>query len=192
PFHIVFAAAAAVLCSSVAGIRAQTTLSINGQTSEIGEIGATLDFAVTGQSGLLTALMIDRNNGPTSMFGLTIPLGLTPALVISVIGVIPPSGSLEFPLVLPYFEALHAERFYFATVSLDASAPSGMVVSNGADVTVVARPELAGNTLQAFPFFEHVASFNRQSTVELAIDPRFTYVAGRSADVYVVPSQTAT
>jgi hypothetical protein len=192
PINIGFAAAIAFWCLSVAGVRAQSTLAVNGQTSIVSAIGSSVEFAVTGQSGLLTALLIDRNAGPTNLFGLTIPLGLTPALVVEVVGVIPQSGTLNQQLQLPYVEALHAERFYFAAVSLDALAPSGLVVSNGVDLTVVARPELAGNALTTFPFFEHVASFNRLAPVSLAIDPRYSYVAGRTADIYVVPSQTAT
>ena len=153
PINIGFAAAIAFWCLSVAGVRAQSTLAVNGQTSIVSAIGSSVEFEVTGQSGLLTALLIDRNAGPTNLFGLTIPLGLTPALVVEVVGVIPQSGTLNQQLQLPYVEALHAERFYFAAVSLDALAPSGLVVSNGVDLTVVARPELAGNALTTFPFF---------------------------------------
>lgn len=166
-------------------------LALNGQTSAVAEVGKSIDVSVTAQSGLITALMIDTSPGPSTVLGLTVPLGLTPAFVIDVIGVIPPSGTLNHDLYVPYVEALHAQRSYFAAVSLDATAPAGLLLSNGADATLVARPELAGNPLTTFPFFEHVASINRQSDVHLAIDPRFTYVDGKTADIYVVPSQTA-
>lgn len=184
------ATALLVLSSLAVEARAQTTLAIDGTTSVIRPIGSTVQFTITGQVGQPAALMIDTDPGPTSVLGLTVPLGLTGAFVITVVGVIPASGSLTWDLPVPYLEALHAQKFYFAALSFDASAPSGLAVSNGVDLTMVARPQLAGNPLATFPFFEHVAAINRQSPVSLAIDPRFTFVAGRTADIYVVAKKT--
>jgi hypothetical protein len=192
PTNLVCVAAITALCASPVALRAQSVLSLDGQTSTVAELGSSIDVAVTAQGGLLTALMIDTGPGPTTMFGVTLPLSLSPALVVDVLGVIPVGGTLNHDLHIPHIEALHAQHSYFAAVSLDASAPSGFLISNGADATLVARPQLAGNPLTTFPFFEHVATINRQESVHLAIDPRFSYVDGKTADVYVVASQTAT
>jgi hypothetical protein len=192
PTNLVRVAAITALCASPVALRAQSVLSLDGQTSTVAEVGASIDIAVTAPSGLLTALMIDTGPGPTNLFGVTIPLSLSPALVIDVLGVIPAGGTLNMDLQIPFVEALHAQRAYFAAVSLDATTPSGFLISNGADVTLVVRPQLAGNPLTTFPFFEHITTVNRQESVHLAIDPRFSYIEGKTADVYVVASKTAT
>jgi hypothetical protein len=57
---------------------------------------------------------------------------------------------------------------------------------------LVARPQLAGNPLTTYPFFQHVEAINRGSPVSLAIDPRFTYVAGKTADIYIVANRSET
>lgn len=181
------ASCAATLALSAA---AQSTLAFDGQTSLRRTIGSTVSVAVTGQVGQPVALLVDASAGPTNVFGLSVPLGLTPAFVMTVVGTVPASGTLAFDMAIPFREALHAQRFYFAAVSFDPSAPSGLAVSNGVDLTLVARPQLAGNPLPTFPFFEHVAAINRQSPVSLAIDPRYTFVAGKTADVYVVAKKT--
>src|SRR5690606_6819115 len=107
----------------------------------------------------------------------TVPLGLTPSFGMVVIGVVGPGGTIDVPLPIPYVETLHAQKTYFAALSLDLAAPSGLAVSNGVEITNVARPQLVGNPLVTFPFFEHVAAINRQSPVHLGIDPRYAYVA---------------
>jgi hypothetical protein len=59
--------------------------------------------------------------------------------------------------------------------------------------TVSAAPtatQLAGNTLNQYPFFEYVKAFNVNATVEVAIDPtRFPAISGQTCDVYVVAAK---
>lgn len=183
-------AALAVLGAGSVALRAQSALTLDGQTSVVKEIGSAIDVEITAPAGLLTALMIDSGPGPSTVLGLTVPLSLSPALVIDVLGVVPPGGTLQHSLEVPYVEALHGQQSFFAAVSLSGTAPSGLLLSNGADVTAVARPQLAGNPLTTFPFFEHITTVNRQDPVHLAIDPRYGAVDGQTADIYVVASQT--
>jgi hypothetical protein len=52
--------------------------------------------------------------------------------------------------------------------------------------------ELAGNTLDLYPYFEYVRAFNENATVELAIDPtRYPDIVGKTADVYMVEAKSA-
>lgn len=184
-------AATAVCAAFALAIAAPAqSLALDGQTSIRKTIGGTVAVAVTGQPGQPVALMLDATAGPTSVLGLNVPLGLTAAFVITVIGVVPASGTLTYDLAIPFREALHAQRLYLAAVLIDPAAPSGLVVTNGVDLTMVARPQLAGRPLTTFPFFEHVAAINRQTPVSLAIDPRYTYAAGKTADLYVVAKKT--
>ena len=54
-----------------------------------------------------------------------------------------------------------------------------------------ARVELAGNSLDEYPFFEYVRAFNEDATVEVAIDPtRFPEVIGQTCDIYIVAART--
>ncbi len=182
-------AAAALIVADAA--EAQLTLALDGQTSVVRPLGATVVVSVTGTVGLPVALMVDADPGPTNVLGLTIPLGLTPAFGMLVIGFVPAGGTLTYDLTVPYLEALHAQPSWFAALSLDASAPSGLVVSNGVVLNNVVRPQLAGNALAGPPWFEHVAAINRQSPVALGVDPRLAYVKGKTADVYVVAAKTA-
>jgi len=182
------AIAAASLC--VAEARAQTLLTLDGQTSTLRELGETVDIAISGAAFQPTALMLDADAGPTNILGLTVPLGLTGAFAITVIGITDGNGDLSAALPIPHAPALHGQTYYLAALLTDAGAPSGLTVSNGADLTIVARPQLAGNTLAEFPHFEHVTAFNRQSSVELGVDPRYVFVQGKTADIYVVASRT--
>jgi hypothetical protein len=52
--------------------------------------------------------------------------------------------------------------------------------------------QLAGNSLDEYPFFEYVKAFNEDATVELGIDPnRFPEIVGQSGDIYVVEAKFA-
>lgn len=185
------AALAAVFALSASAVRSQT-LALDGGTSIRRSIGGNCNVTVAGAVGAPVALALDLSPGPTIVGGVSIPLGLTPSMVVNVIGVIPPSGTLSYLQPIPFVESLHATQLWFAAVALDVSAPLGFTVSNGADMTLVVRPQLAGNPLATFPFFQHVDSINRSSPVSLGIDPRHSYVAGRTAHVYVVAAKSQT
>ncbi|MEZ6037871.1 MAG: hypothetical protein R3F29_10350 [Planctomycetota bacterium] len=184
-------AAAAFLLLPLSLAHAQSTLALDGQTSVIKPLGSRLDVSVTGPANQLCALLLDDGPGPTTINGITLPLGMGAAFSIGVIGITDGNGDLAVQLRLPGAEQFHSLKYYLATVTLDPNAPLGLSVSNGADLTLVARPELAGNALTNYPFFEHVAAINRQSTVQFGVDPRLGYVDGKTADIYVVASRTA-
>jgi len=188
-----FAASAALVAAvfATSEIRAQSTLDFDGQTTLVRPLGATITANVTAEVGQPVALMLDSGPGPTNVLGLSVPLDLGPGFAMAVIGTVPPGGTLSVSFDLPAAESFHAVTTWFAAVSLDSVAPQGLAVSNGVALTMVARPQLAGNALPTFPFFQHVAAINRQSPVSMAIDPRFTYVVGKTADVYVVAAKTA-
>jgi hypothetical protein len=187
------AATAAFVVAAFAAptVQAQSTLDFDGQTVLVRALGSTITVNVTAEVGQPVALMLDSDPGPTNVLGLNVPLGLSPAFAMAVIGTVPPGGTLSVVFDLPSVESFHALTTYFAALSLDSVAPQGLAVSNGVALTMVARPQLAGNALATFPFFQHVTAINRQSPVSMAIDPRFTYVAGKTADVYVVAAKTA-
>ena len=53
--------------------------------------------------------------------------------------------------------------------------------------------QLAGNSLNEYPWFEFVKAFNVNATVELAIDPHLhTEIIGQTADIYIVEAKNAT
>jgi hypothetical protein len=186
--------ATAILLAAAAAspaLHAQVTLALDGQTSVVRPIGSTVTATIDAAAGRPAALALDVSAGPTNIFGITVPLGLTPSLVLTVVGIVPPSGTLSYGIGVPFQESLHADKLYLAAITLDPSAPQGIHASNGCDLTLVARPQLAGNALPAFPHFEHVAAINRQAPASIGLDPRFVYAAGKTADVYVVAAKTA-
>ena len=57
---------------------------------------------------------------------------------------------------------------------------------------VITRAQLAGNSLDEYPYFEYVKAFNENATVEVAIDPtRFPGIIGQTCDIYVVEAKTS-
>lgn len=58
-------------------------------------------------------------------------------------------------------------------------------------LAAVAKTELAGNSINDYPYFEYVKAINANDTVEIAIDPtRFPAIAGQTCDIYVVAAKT--
>ncbi len=57
--------------------------------------------------------------------------------------------------------------------------------------TEIFRVELAGNSLDTYPYFEYVKAFNENATVEVALDPtRYPDIVGLTCDIYVVEAKT--
>src|SRR5262249_49809105 len=86
-------------CLALAGTAAaQSTLALDSQTSILRTIGSTVAVSVTGPVGSPVALMLDTSPGPTSFpaLGITVPVGVTPAFVINVVGTVPASGTLTY------------------------------------------------------------------------------------------------
>ncbi len=53
-------------------------------------------------------------------------------------------------------------------------------------------PELAGNALAEYPYFEYVLAFNEGEPVQVALDPgHFPDIVGQDCDIYIVEAKTA-
>ncbi len=51
--------------------------------------------------------------------------------------------------------------------------------------------QLAGNSLDEYPYFEYVRAFNEDATVEVAVDPTmYPDIVGQTGDIYVVAAKT--
>ncbi|GAG27143.1 unnamed protein product, partial [marine sediment metagenome] len=58
--------------------------------------------------------------------------------------------------------------------------------------SAITATQLAGNSLDGYPFFEYVKAFNENATVEVAIDPtRFPQIVGQTCDIHVVQAKTS-
>ena len=107
-------------------------------------------------------------------------------------------NSIDYSSIKPYYgEDVDVDTFvYDLSVSgpvintIDSAfvkARFGTAVSCGEFMTA----ELAGNSLDDYPYFEYVLAFNENATVEIAIDPtRFPDIVGETCDLYVVESKT--
>jgi hypothetical protein len=151
-----------------------------------------VEVTVAGAPGFEVTLLMDLAAGPTTLFGQSLPLGFSEDLVFLPLGPIPLGGVLTYNVYVPFDPGRHDRHVYLLAVVHDPSFPHGLDFSNGADLIVKDRQvQLAGNSLAEFPFFEHVRAFNQGEPVELGLDPtRFPFVAGRSADIYVVAAKT--
>lgn len=59
-------------------------------------------------------------------------------------------------------------------------------------VAAITKTELAGNSLEIYPFFEYVRAFNVNAPVKVAIDPsRFPAIVGDTCDIFVVSHKSA-
>lgn len=81
-----------------------------------------------------------------------------------------------------------------ADLNLDNTA-DGRDIERFVEALTHAQPptiaQLAGNSLYSYPSFEYVRSFNRESTVEVAIEPsRFPQTIGGTCDIYVVHAKS--
>ncbi|MBI1748585.1 MAG: hypothetical protein HYR55_18655 [Acidobacteria bacterium] len=83
--------------------------------------------------------------------------------------------------------------FGFLVSSLLLPLTTPVEAADVAGLPGVIRLELAGNALEAYPYFEYVRAINQGSTVAVAVDPiRYPEVAGRRADLYIVAHKTET
>jgi hypothetical protein len=106
------------------------------------------------------------------------------------------AGLADLALLLAAYDTCDGDPFYDPDADLDESGCvdladlASLLAVYG--TTCPVGTELAGNSLDQYPFFEYVRAFNEDATVEIAIDPtRFPEIVGRTADIYVVVSKTA-
>ncbi len=167
-------------------------LKFDGRTTVVKLMGDRLQIDVSGGANLPVTLLLDVSAGPTVVFGVSVPLGFTPALAVLPLGQTDAGGNLSLALPLPSFPGLAGAQVFAVAVIADPSAPFGLDVSNGADLTLRDRDiDLAGRSMRLFPHFQHVAAVNAGSSLQLGIDPtRYPFIVGNTADVYVVASKT--
>jgi len=183
------AAAAAGICGSAFA----ADLTIDGQQAVGKTPGSTMNWSFSGTPGSVAWLLLDVDPGPTQLFGQNLELGFTAALTLINLGLMPPSGTLEFDLVTPSDPGLVGLTFYGLGAVADGPTPSQYDFSAGVSVTIIGvDQELAGNPLDVYPRFEFVRAFNQGALVSVAVDPsRYPAVVGVTSDVYVVASKTA-
>ena len=183
---------------ALAGSLQASDLKLDGQVHATASIGSTLQVDLTGNPGLPILLVADADPGPISLFGESIPIGLSPVAFFLPGGATDGTGTYSTSVGVPPLAFLVGQTWHLAGVVLDPLDPNGLDVSNGADVTFTAagpgfeEVELAGNPLTLRPFFEHVRAFNQGATVEVGLDPLdHPGLAGQPVDLYVVVAKDA-
>jgi hypothetical protein len=95
----------------------------------------------------------------------------------------------------------YAETFPFCDLLLADTNGDGLV--NGYDIgpfvqlliggpSEIIPAQLAGNSLELYPYFEYVKAFNQNAAIKLAIDPtQHADIIGHTADVYIVEHKSA-
>ncbi|MDA1113262.1 MAG: hypothetical protein O3A95_03070 [Planctomycetota bacterium] len=177
-----------ILLSSTAG----SGLEIDGKTSLTKRMGSPVHILVTGTPGQPATLLMDVDPGPSIFRGVSVPLGLTPALRVFPLGLIPGGGSIDLDITLPNKPSLANVKMYVLAVITDPALPGGFELSNSVEVTLVDRNmQLAGNPLGSYPSFEYVSAFNEGAPIGMAVETsEFPEIIGRTGDIYVVDSKT--
>ena len=175
-------ASVALAACVLTGAATASDLKLDGQTVLNKAIGTNLQIDLTGNPGLPTLLALDGSPGPVSLFGESVPLGLTPALRFLPSVATNGSGVASTTTAVPSIPALIGSTFYLVGMILDPVDPNGFDFSNGASVTLTLRP-----------FFEKVRAINLGSSVEVSIDPlAMPALAGKTVDIYVTVAKSKT
>ena len=181
-------------CLALAALGASATasdLTLDGQADASPMSGTSLTVSITGTPGAPVTLLIDVDPGPTNIFGQSLELGFTPALLAVPLGTMPGSGTLSFDANIPFDEAFVGLTFYTLAVVQDGAGSATHDYSNGGSIHITDRDvNLAGRSIATYPHVEFARSFNVGTTLDVAIDPTLhPETAGLTADVYVTAPQ---
>jgi len=177
-----------ILLSSTAG----HGLEIDGKTSLTKRMASPVQIHLTGTPGQPATLLMDVDSGPSIFRGISVPLGLTPALRVVPLGLIPGGGVLDIEVTLPNKPSLHNQKMYVIAAITDPSLPGGFELTNTVEVTLVDRNmPLAGNPLATYPSFEYVSAFNEGAQIGVAVETsEYPEIIGRTGDIYIVNAKT--
>jgi len=186
-----FAQALAWVILAGASARASDLL-VSGQPAAAVAQGLPVSVTLTGTPGASAWLLADSLPGPTAIFGLDLPVGFSPGMVVIYLGPLPPGGTLELSDELPFDLAMIDTTVYMVAAVADGPTPALFDWSAGASLKVLDRNEqLAGNPLALAPRFEYVRAFNVNAPVTVVVDPaQHPEVVGVTADVYVTAAKT--
>ena len=170
-------------------------LRLDGETSIQAALGGTLGVTIAGPPDTAAVVAIDIDPGPTLVGPVSLPLGLTPAIVV-VPAELSSSGEWSNELTVPNIAGLDGVDFHFVAVQADASLPGGLAISNAADLELVApttfsRTDLAGTLLSASPYMTHVRTFNANDAIHVGLETsQQRYLVGKTTDVYFVAAKS--
>jgi hypothetical protein len=125
-----------VLGCALAAPAAASDLSVDGGTAATVPFGGAFHMTLAGGPGRTAFLFVDGSPGPTLVFGESIPLGLTPQMLLLVGGTTDGAGVFQSPFFLAENPDHAGITLYLAGVILDPSDPNGLDVSNGASLTI--------------------------------------------------------
>lgn len=117
-----------------------STLSVNGMNSAGAFVGDPLSIAISGGPGFPAYLFADLSGGPTALFGQSLPLGFSAALIVIPLGSMPASGSITINTSFPMIAGLDDLTVHLLAMVADPAAMFGYDFSNGAAIHVVAKP----------------------------------------------------
>ena len=174
-------------------------LLINGQSDAEVAIGSSVALSLTGGAGLPAIIAIDITPGPVTVFGASIPLGLTPAFAVIAQGGTDASGEFATTLDILDSPSFIGQQIFFAGVLIDAASPSLLDVSDGNSIVFVPPileaidVPLAGKVRAVAPFFDWVGVVPQGEPLDVAIDPgQFGGLVGTEVDIYVTEDRDET
>ena len=126
-------------------------VTVNGMTGHVDvPMLSTLTLQLSGPAGLPHYWGVNTDPGPSSVFGVSVPLGITPSLLDLGMGApMHPSGSRTWSVGVPQEPSLVDLTAYTAALFLDPSAPLGVSVTNAVSFTLTGNAD-AGPDVATF------------------------------------------
>lgn len=190
------ASAALGLTLVAASVAFGTELRVDGELSVIKPFGQTIRISVKGTPGQQAYLLSDFEDGPSTLYGRDIPVGLSAAVGFDSLGTIPASGELHvgFSLAMK-FRDLDLRPIYLVAFVGNLAQPQALDWSNGASFVLSDREfadiELAGERTGDYPFFDYQRAFNEGEPLDIAIDPNLLpFVVGKIGKVYITAKKS--
>jgi hypothetical protein len=185
-----------LIFASAAALHAQT-LTLDGVSHVQKAPQSTLELVVEGTANELVWVGIDTSPGPAVIFGQTVPFGFSADWALTVQDNLDGAGRFEEISVMPSSTALNGLKLYVLAAIGDPSQPGNIAFTNGASLefvvpTAVTEQELAGRALAAGPSFTTDTTFNFGTEIAVGVSPdREAYLAGKTADIYMLPARDA-
>ena len=113
---------------------------------------------------------------------------VVPLWVASISAVEPP---IDIPVTFP-FSAMGDVGIWSALITAEGRQASDSAWIDTGELSLGIETELAGRSLDDYPFFEYVRAIHADESIKVAIDPtRFPEIGGQTCDVYIVEAKTA-
>lgn len=139
-----------LLLITVAVSLSAQSMSVNGASSAAVPVNTTMELALHGQAGQPYLWLFDVAPGPVNIYGVSVPLALSPVTVSLPVATLPGNGTANISVGISDDPALYGLQIFSCALLLDPSAPAQFVSTNGVDFTFFGAGASAGGDAAVF------------------------------------------